>query len=203
LSGLSTNLGLINSAHTWGFAITIIVTAWLSKFVGAGIGARICGFSWRESAVIGELMSCKGYVFLSSFPLVYNYGLHFVIQRLIELIVLNVGLQAGMFSVLVFSMFVLEALVLTFITTPAAAFLYPPHKRKRVAEHPIGTDEEAVHGEMGERGSRIYATREHIGEEAEEDQGKGRWSNVTVILSGREYFQDDSRTSWWFCSEYR
>jgi len=52
-------------------------------------------------------------------------------KGLIELIVLNVGLSAGILTRLVFSMFVLEALVLTFATTPTVTYLYPPRLRTR------------------------------------------------------------------------
>ncbi|KAG8993345.1 K(+)/H(+) antiporter, partial [Tulasnella sp. 427] len=93
LSGLSTNLGLLNTGLIWGYTIMILVVAYIGKFVGGSISARFAGFGWRESFTIGTLMSCKG---------------------LIELIVLNVGLQAGILDTRVFSMFVLEAVVLTF-----------------------------------------------------------------------------------------
>ncbi|TFK26895.1 hypothetical protein FA15DRAFT_615019 [Coprinopsis marcescibilis] len=113
LSGLSTDLGLLNSGKIWGYTIAIVATAFIGKFGGCSLGARyVAGFSWRESAAIGSLMSCKG---------------------LVELIVLNVGLSAGILSRRVFSMFVLEALVLTFMTTPLVTWLYPPNKRVRVS----------------------------------------------------------------------
>ena len=54
-------------------------------------------------------------------------------KGLVELIVLNIGLSAGILSPRVFSMFVLEALVLTFATTPLVEWLYPPHFRVRIA----------------------------------------------------------------------
>ena len=50
---------------------------------------------------------------------------------LVELIVLNVGLQAKILDQRIFSMFVLHALVLTFITTPLTLFIYPPRYRVR------------------------------------------------------------------------
>ncbi|KAH8989117.1 Sodium/hydrogen exchanger family-domain-containing protein [Lactarius akahatsu] len=110
LSGLSTDLGLLNSGTIWGFTAAICILAFTGKFGGCALAARYTGFSWREASTIGSLMSCKG---------------------LIELIVLNVGLQAGILTRLVFSMFVLEALLLTFATTPIVSFLYPPHLRSR------------------------------------------------------------------------
>jgi Kef-type K+ transport system membrane component KefB len=113
LSGLSTDLGLLNNGITWAYTILIILTAFVSKFGGCTIAARYSsGFNWRESGAIGSLMSCKG---------------------LVELVVLNVGLSAGILSQRVFSIFVLQALVLTFMTTPLVKWLYPPHLRRRDA----------------------------------------------------------------------
>ncbi|KAI1785526.1 Sodium/hydrogen exchanger family-domain-containing protein [Ganoderma leucocontextum] len=112
LSGLSTDLGLLNNGLTWGFTIAICSLSYFGKFTGCTVAARLSGFSWREASTIGSLMSCKG---------------------LVELIVLNVGLSAGILSQRVFSMFVLEALVLTFMTTPAVVLLYPPELRVRAS----------------------------------------------------------------------
>ncbi|EIN12520.1 hypothetical protein PUNSTDRAFT_118323 [Punctularia strigosozonata HHB-11173 SS5] len=112
LSGLSTNLGLLDNGITWGFTVAICTLAYAGKMGGCTLAARWAGFSWREASTIGSLMSCKG---------------------LVELIVLNVGLSAGILSPRVFSMFVLEALLLTFMTTPAVSVLYPPHLRTRAA----------------------------------------------------------------------
>ncbi|RDB14902.1 K(+)/H(+) antiporter 1 [Hypsizygus marmoreus] len=113
LSGLSTNLGLLDDGITWGYTIAIIFTAFIGKFCGCALAAKYAaGFNWRESGAIGSLMSCKG---------------------LVELIVLNVGLSAGILTPRVFSMFVLEALTLTFMTTPLVMRFYPPHTRKRIS----------------------------------------------------------------------
>ncbi|KAG2120237.1 Sodium/hydrogen exchanger family-domain-containing protein [Suillus clintonianus] len=114
ISGLSTNLGLLNNGITWAFTIAIICLDFSGKFSACTITARITGMTWRESATVGSLMSCKG---------------------LIELIVLNIGLAAGILTQRVFSMFVFEALVLTFITTPLVSTLYPPERRVRA---PVG-----------------------------------------------------------------
>lgn len=112
LSGLNTNLGLLNNGITWGFTISLICLDFAGKFTACTITARIIGMSWRESGTVGSLMSCKG---------------------LVELIVLNIGLTAGILTQKVFSMFVFEALVLTFMTTPLVSVLYPPERRVRVA----------------------------------------------------------------------
>jgi Kef-type K+ transport system membrane component KefB len=62
LSGLGTNLGLLNSGLIWGYVIGIIAVAFFGKFIGASVAARLCGLVWRESFSIGALMSCKGLV---------------------------------------------------------------------------------------------------------------------------------------------
>ena len=53
------------------------------------------------------------------------------LSRLVELIALNVGLQAGILDTRTFSMFVVHALVLTFVTTPLTLAFYPPKYRTR------------------------------------------------------------------------
>ncbi|KAF8577893.1 hypothetical protein K439DRAFT_1396195 [Ramaria rubella] len=112
LSGLSTDFRLLNNGVTWAYTLCIISAAWVGKFGSCSVAARISGFTWREAASVGTLMSCKG---------------------LVELIVLNVGLSAGILNTRVFSMFVLEALVLTFLTTPVVLALYPVKYRTRAS----------------------------------------------------------------------
>lgn len=111
LSGLSTNLGLLDTAITWGYIVGVLSVAFIGKFVGASVAARVNGVVWRESFTIGALMSCKG---------------------LVELIVLNIGLQAKILSQRTFTIFVVMALITTFITTPLTMALYPPWYQKKL-----------------------------------------------------------------------
>ncbi|KAL1963543.1 hypothetical protein VTN77DRAFT_8124 [Rasamsonia byssochlamydoides] len=104
LSGLQTNLGLLNTGIVWGYVIGIIAIAFFAKVAGGTLASRFSGLLWRESFTVGVLMSCKG---------------------LVELIVLNIGLQAQILSERTFTMFVVMALVTTFATTPLTSFLYP------------------------------------------------------------------------------
>ncbi|KAI0421439.1 K+ homeostasis protein Kha1 [Xylaria grammica] len=112
-SGLSTNLGLLNDGITWAYVIAIIVVAFAGKIIGGTLAARLNGLVWRESLTIGVLMSCKG---------------------LVELIVLNVGLQANILSQKTFTMFVVMALVTTVATTPLTKLLYPPWYRVKLEQ---------------------------------------------------------------------
>ncbi|KAF9025664.1 hypothetical protein BDZ89DRAFT_1135326 [Hymenopellis radicata] len=127
LSGLRTNLGLLNNGSSWGYTVLICVAAFSATFFTCGAAALGTGFNWRESGAIGSLMSCKG---------------------LVELIVLNVGLQAGILDTRVFSMFVVHAIILTFITTPLTLLFYPSkyhvHTGGAVAKYaPARADPEA------------------------------------------------------------
>jgi nucleotide-binding universal stress UspA family protein len=60
---------------------------------------------WREAGALGILMNTRG---------------------LMELIVLNLGLDLGVISPTLFTMMVVMALVTTFMTTPLLKWLYPP-----------------------------------------------------------------------------
>jgi Kef-type K+ transport system membrane component KefB len=62
LSGLSTNLGLLDSGLVWGYVVGVIAIAFIAKVAGGALASRWCGLLWRESFSIGVLMSCKGLV---------------------------------------------------------------------------------------------------------------------------------------------
>ncbi|WVR08918.1 hypothetical protein IAU60_005977 [Kwoniella sp. DSM 27419] len=113
LSGLATNLGLLDTGKIWGYIILLCVVAFLGKFIGCAGAAMAMKYPLRESAAIGMLMSCKG---------------------LVELIVLNVGLNAGIIDQRLFSMLVIVAIVLTFITTPCTIAIYPERCRTRLSD---------------------------------------------------------------------
>lgn len=91
--------------------IGVICVAFFAKFIAGAAAARLNGLVWRESFTIGSLMSCKG---------------------LVELIVLNIGLQAKILSQRTFTIFVVMALVTTFATTPITAALYPPWYQRKL-----------------------------------------------------------------------
>ena len=62
LSGLNTNLGLLDSGLVWGYVIGVIAIAFAGKIIGGAVASRLNGLVWRESFTIGCLMSCKGLV---------------------------------------------------------------------------------------------------------------------------------------------
>ncbi len=96
-TGLRTQIGLLNGSQQWALCALIILVASAGKFGGSAIAARLTGLGWRDAAALGVLMNTRG---------------------LVELIVLNIGLDFGVISPTVFAMLVLMALVTTFLTTP-------------------------------------------------------------------------------------
>ncbi|KAL2403939.1 K(+)/H(+) antiporter 1 [Exophiala dermatitidis] len=111
LSGLSTNLGLLDTGITWAYVVGVCAVAFFGKIAGGTIASRLNGLVWRESLTIGCLMSCKG---------------------LVELIVLNIGLQAKILTTRTFTIFVVMALITTFATTPLTTWLYPPWYQQKL-----------------------------------------------------------------------
>ncbi|MBZ4419787.1 cation:proton antiporter [Myxococcus sp. RHSTA-1-4] len=109
-SGLRTQVGLLDSVEAWATCGVIILLACLGKFGGSAVAARLTGMSWREAGAVGVLMNTRG---------------------LMELIVLNIGLDLGVISPQLFTMMVLMALVTTFITTPVLRWFYPTEEQAK------------------------------------------------------------------------
>jgi len=104
LTGLRSSVFLISGASMWFYAAAIIVLAVVGKLGGSLLSARLNGMSWRESAAIGVLMNTRG---------------------LVELVILNIGLDLGILSPALFSIMVVMALVTTLMTTPLLRWVYP------------------------------------------------------------------------------
>ena len=96
-TGLRTELGLLNSGDDWAVAAAIIVVATAGKFGGTILGGRLAGVPWRMAVQVGVLMNTRG---------------------LMELVVLNVGVDLGVISMRLFAMMVLMAVVTTFAAPP-------------------------------------------------------------------------------------
>jgi len=104
LTGLRSSIFLISGANMWLYCAVIIVLAVVGKWGGSMFSARLNGMTWRESAAVGVLMNTRG---------------------LVELVILNIGLDLGILSPALFSIMVLMALVTTLMTTPLLAWVYP------------------------------------------------------------------------------
>jgi len=96
-SGLNTQIALLDSAYLWGMAALTLAAAILGKGVACWLAARATGLSHREALGIGTLMNARG---------------------LMELIILNIGLQHGIISPSLFAILVIMAVVTTLMTSP-------------------------------------------------------------------------------------
>jgi K+:H+ antiporter len=97
LTGIRTNLIFKTGAGAYSDLLLILLVAVASKWGGTMIGARAKGMGWRDACQLGLMMNTRG---------------------LVELIVLNIGLDTGILAPPLFSMMVSMALVTTAMATP-------------------------------------------------------------------------------------
>ena len=101
-TGMRTQIGLLSSPSEWMICGLIVFVATAGKFGGTLAAARFTGMGWHQSASLGMLMNTRG---------------------LMELIVLNIGLDLRVISPTIFAMMVIMALVTTMVTTPVLQLL--------------------------------------------------------------------------------
>lgn len=112
-TGLRTNIGLVSGPEMWMYTGLIIFVAMVGKLGGSMIASWLAGMPLREAAGLGTLMNTRG---------------------LMELVILNIGLDIKVISPALFSMMVLMALFTTFMTTPVLEMICPDRiLRARVA----------------------------------------------------------------------
>jgi Kef-type K+ transport system membrane component KefB/nucleotide-binding universal stress UspA family protein len=103
-SGLRTQIGLLNRPELWLLCLLVLGVAIAGKYIGTYVAARVSGVNRREASALGWLMNTRG---------------------LTELIVLNIGLDLGVISPVLFAMLVIMTLVTTFMTSPMLEWTYP------------------------------------------------------------------------------
>ncbi len=96
-SGLNTRLGLLNSPTLWLLCGAVLLAAILGKGVACWAAARASGISNKEAMGIGVLMNARG---------------------LMELIIINIGLQKGIISAEIFAMLAIMAVITTLMASP-------------------------------------------------------------------------------------
>lgn len=96
-TGMRTQIGLVSGSTHWLMCVAIIGVACAGKFGGTFVAARMSGLGARDAASLGALMNTRG---------------------LMELVVLNLGLDLGVISPTLFAMMVLMAIVTTCATSP-------------------------------------------------------------------------------------
>ncbi len=96
-TGMRTQIGLVQGAEAWLMCLVIIAVASFGKLGGSFLAARLSGLTARDAASLGALMNTRG---------------------LMELVVLNLGLDLGVISPTLFAMMVLMAIATTLATSP-------------------------------------------------------------------------------------
>jgi Kef-type K+ transport system membrane component KefB len=103
-TGLRTNIGLVKGQEMWIYCALIILVATTGKLGGSMLASWIAGMPIREAAGLGTLMNTRG---------------------LMELVILNIGLDIKVISPALFSMMVIMALFTTFMTSPVLELICP------------------------------------------------------------------------------
>ena len=96
-SGLNTEIGLLTTSYLWGMCGLVFIAAVAGKFGACWLAARWTGLTHREALGIGTLMNARG---------------------LMELIIINIGLQRGVISKELFAILVIMAVITTLMASP-------------------------------------------------------------------------------------
>jgi len=107
-SGLNTQIGLVNTPTLWAVTLGLVLVAIVGKGVACTVAARLSRVPLRESVALGALMNARG---------------------LIELILLNIGLEAGIITPTLFTILVIVAVVTTLMTSPIFEWVYGRRRR--------------------------------------------------------------------------
>lgn len=101
-TGLRTDITALHGSAMWFICAAVVVAAAVGKLVGCGLAARVSGFTWKESGIIGAMMNARG---------------------LMALIAINLGYELGVVSRSLFCVLVIMALTTTVLTTPLLLWL--------------------------------------------------------------------------------
>jgi Kef-type K+ transport system membrane component KefB len=101
-TGLRTDISSLWGGTMWLLCGVLTVAAVTGKLVGCGLAARVSGFTWKESGIIGTMMNARG---------------------LMALIAINLGYELGVVPRSLFCMLVIMALATTMLTTPLLLLL--------------------------------------------------------------------------------
>ena len=115
-SGLNTQLTTVDSPSLLYIALAVLAASIFAKFVACWAAARVSGQDHHTALGIGALMNARG---------------------LTELIIINIGLQAGIIGPALFSMLVLMAIVTTLMASPLFELVYGRAARARGALPPL------------------------------------------------------------------
>lgn len=111
-TGLRTDITALHGTAMWLVCAALVAAAVAGKLAGCGLAARLSGFTWKESGIIGAMMNARG---------------------LMALIAINMGDELGVVPRSLFCVLVIMALATTVLTTPLLLAL----RRGTEIEEPI------------------------------------------------------------------
>lgn len=141
-SGLNTKLSLIFEPKVLAVSAVVLVVSFAGKFGAIGLAARWQGMSWREAGAMGSLANARG---------------------LMELILLNIGLTAGLITGQLYTILALMAIVTTFVATPVMRLFERSGWKNGIVFGPSGE----------ERAPELAETRRSGDEEPRTEQALG------------------------------
>jgi hypothetical protein len=113
-SGLNTRLNLLNTWRAWWTLLVLLILASVAKIVPVTLATRLyTRKSWDYCASMGVLMNTRG---------------------IVQLVVLNIGVELKVLSPMIFAMFVLMATILTFSTSPILYIVYRRKNNSKILE---------------------------------------------------------------------
>jgi len=118
-SGLNTQLTTVNSLSLLAIALGILLVSIAAKFGACWLAARLAGEDNRTAMGIGALMNARG---------------------LMELIIINIGLQKGIIGPTLFAIMVLMAIVTTVMAGPLFEIVYGRKARESGELGALGTE---------------------------------------------------------------
>ncbi|CAF0837335.1 unnamed protein product [Didymodactylos carnosus] len=103
-SGRKTELYLLNTISAWYTLLVLVILASLAKIIPVSLMTKLVSKqSWSYSVSVGILMNTRG---------------------IVQLVVLNIGVELKVLSSKIFAIFVLAATIMTFMTSPLIYLIY-------------------------------------------------------------------------------
>ncbi len=118
-SGLKTHVYLLNTGRAWYTLVGIIFIASIAKVVPVTLMTKLVTRkkeTWFYALAVGILMNTRG---------------------IVQLVVLNIGVELGVLSPVIFAIFVMAAVIMTFATSPLLYLVYLRHQKPVVDQKPF------------------------------------------------------------------
>ncbi len=120
-SGLNTHLNLLNNGTVWWTLVVLLILASTAKIVPVTLMTKLSTKkTWHYCLSIGVLMNTRG---------------------IVQLVVLNIGVELKVLSPIIFALFVLMATILTFLTPPIIYLLRRKDSGSEISSQRDGEDD--------------------------------------------------------------